>query len=396
MGFVRKMNERANGKEEARMRWLTVTVAAMSLLLIARIAHATKDVFVGLQTGERTIFRLPGWYGEKQEKPDWSVPIISMARGDIHGDGVVDLFMGTADGNLVRFPDPSNLENEEVIGDWGGSVFPAITCIAVGPDYDDDGVKDVYAGLSTVGWSQGGAIARISKWKDKQIGWKQYISHGWGPPGTRITGIAIDDVDGDGTEDLFFTTDKSGLVVRYPNAPIFKGNASNMKCVDGWGPVHCIAIGDDVDGDGYKDIYIGVSADNGSIIRLTLDSDGLPWEVERKKGWGGAVTHIETDDIDGDGVKDLFLATANGTVAHSPSGKLDFPEKQKGRGEITTLAIGPDIDNDGIKDVYIGRPTKKWTISRWPKWGGPPGPQHITGIGARVNVMLSCDTSAGN
>ncbi len=375
------------------MRCLTVTVVAINLLLMVTMAHATKDVFVGLQTG-KTLFRLPGWYGERQDRPDWSVPVTSMACGDIHGDGVIDLFVGTADGRLVRFPDPSNLGNEDVIDNWGGSVFPAITCILVGPDCDDDGVKDVYVGLSTVGWNQGGAIARIPKWKDKQTGWKQYISHGWGPPGTRITSIAIDDVDGDGTEELFFTTDESGLVVRCPNAASFKKHASDIKRVDGWGPIHSMAIGDDVDGDGYKDIYIGTSVDNGSIIRLTLDSDGMPWEVERKKGWGGAVTHVETDDIDGDGLKDLFLGTAEGTVAHSPSGKLDFPEKQKVLGEITALAIGPDIDNDGVKDVYVGTTTNKCSILRWPKWGGPPRAEHIKRLRAKVNAILGCDTSA--
>jgi Flp pilus assembly protein TadD len=145
-------------------------------------------------------------------------PVSTIAVGDVNKDGFPDFFFGRADG-----------EGAFALSDGRGQYTvrpaPASTRSAVAAqfvDYDNDGLLDL-AVLGSSGvtllrnaggaWIDVSATAIPAEWRS-------------GPPATRVTALAVGDIDGDGDDDLVVREAGGGLSVGRSNAASVHGAVS--------------------------------------------------------------------------------------------------------------------------------------------------------------------------
>lgn len=199
-------------------------------------------------------------------------------------------------------------------------------------------------------------------------------------------GVAVGDINGDGLEDVFFGSNQTG-----DRLYINKGglrfedvtSAAGITSDDTWSTG--IAM-DDINGDGHTDIYVcKVSKTDVSHNLLYInDGDGTFTESAAQYGlnFKGLSTHCSFFDYDRDGDLDMYLLnhnihnvhsygnTDNRTLRDSVAGDVLFQNrlKEEGRFKDVTQQAGiyssplgyglgvatADLNNDGWTDIYVG------------------------------------------
>lgn len=222
---------------------------------------------------------------------------------DLSCDGSPDLAFASAGSVWLAGPLLS------VGGTLGGTPTVAVD---VG-DVDQDGYLDlVYA--SFYNGSSHRADSRL-------------IYGGSGGPGastqplatTGATGVVVEDLDGDGWDDLVFSQERSDSGVDVPSLLWWNrsGTLSSPQSIDTLG-ARAVGVAD-FDGDGNQDLVFASLDDNGRGTTSTLwqgpdfqQSSSLP-----------AASGLCTGDLDGDGDPDLALLTENAVeVFENQSGNL--------------------------------------------------------------------------
>lgn len=186
-------------------------------------------------------------------------------------------------------------------------------------------------------------------------------------PSAGATGVSVDDLNGDGYQDIVFANHYVGSQY-YIESGIFWGSSTGHSVSDRTGLPTVGAIANviaDVDDDGFKDILF--------VNRY----DGSSYEVESYLYWGSAAGFSETErlnipvagggdadvaDFNGDGYNDLVVGafySNSSSVVYSyvfygtDSGlDLDNPTILD-TGGIEGIGIG-DLDNDGDLDMVFG------------------------------------------
>ena len=195
---------------------------------------------------------------------------------------------------------------------------------------------------------------------------------------------AIDDVNGDGAPDLLIGVrgddDKGSVQVISGQAvldqqPALIHSLTDVSGQNGDRFGYAVARIDDVDGDGANDLLVGAyladsptapdtgevflfSGASGALIRTLFDPDGVAGDE-----FGRGLAAVE--DLDGDGVQDVLagapgfdvgrgqavlLSSASGVVL----GRLSDTAADAGDAFGYRVALAGDVDGDGGRDLLVG------------------------------------------
>jgi FG-GAP repeat protein/VCBS repeat protein len=260
--------------------------------------------------------------------------------------------------------------------------------VAMGPDLDGDGFREVAVGAPYVDWGllqNAGAVYILS---GRDFSRMQTINNIGLYLGDAVCWCG--DVDGDGMDDLAIGMrgNHAGLVRIYSSSAW-----TQVREISGGGGFgHALADLGDANGDGVDDLIVG--AYGAAAVFAYSGSDGsLLWSIHGQGAFGWSVAPV--GDLDGDGHVDIavgapgssfansYLAYEGGlvvvcsgkdqSVLQSWSGNL-YPYGSSGSslrwaGDELGVAVGAagDFDGDGVPDVWaasgFGVPTRHPYVS---------------------------------
>ncbi|MEQ1504146.1 MAG: FG-GAP repeat protein [Myxococcota bacterium] len=319
--------------------------------------------------------------------------------GDLSGDGVADLLIA---GNLSEDPYaavglytgperndvPVRMVTTRLLFDPFGASAPGVV-IGCG-DLNDDGADDLCAGgfspLNGTSPNQSYVYFGPLPAGDVPVDGADVVLRGpnasWSPP----TMAGGSDVTGDGRVDLwvganyldggaggaFLVSELSGPVVELLEQPTWRGATTEDRAGS------TLARGEDLDGDGLGDLYLGAGVANGRRGQgsVLVDKDGglvsdayARFDGDDGDGLGSAA---EIADLDGDGSADLAIGIPRypfdrpGAVAvfrgpvvagvHTVAdADLVFHGGDRPDGFGGAL-VAAEVDGDGVMDLVVGAP----------------------------------------
>jgi len=184
----------------------------------------------------------------------------------------------------------------------------------------------------------------------------------------------IPDITGDGVDDVIIASEDY-------NIRCLNGNSSGEADVMWTFPITAgsvyqqngTAIIDDIDNDGYKDVIIGTTGGDESIIALSGKTGAQLWKHDTHEyGGGGWVYQVDTKyDYNNDGFPDVLACAGddgNGTGpkrVYCLDGKTGSPIWETPCTGAVFAVIGvEDFNGDGIPDVVAGATTASQTQGR--------------------------------
>ena len=174
------------------------------------------------------------------------------------------------------------------------------------------------------------------------------------------------DFDGDGYDDLFVGHHWGELDVYWgtAEADIYSGTTRILAHVDDMNGYRTVPCAHDFDGDGHVELYVGRI--DGTFAVFTCDSERNITNAGMLDDGAGKVLAAQSmrsapgfADMDGDGLLDLVSGDTNGNILYFPArgvGKWSsIPEKiVAGKSGSRSRIAMSDLDGDGIIDVVVG------------------------------------------
>jgi hypothetical protein len=306
----------------------------------------------GLAVGNQlshTISILPGnGDGTFQAKQDYPVPgePHGVAIGDFNGDGIPDVAAVGSTGQVSI-----------LLGNGDGTFQPAENIPVPGAfldltvaDFTGDGHADI--ALTT---DAGVAVLRGNG--DGTFQEPRYFTAAGGV----ARHLAVGDFNGDGTPDLavlcFDPFPQGTVTILLGNGD---GNFRESTHFAAGGIVEAIAAGD-FNGDGRQDLVVGneLTSDTGDLVFFFGNGNGT-FQAPRTLDIGAIPAYIAVQDLNGDGVPDLAVATMSNNVAVLPGhGDGTFgPPQFFGVGRFPQSIAVADFNGDGRPDLatanYLG------------------------------------------
>jgi hypothetical protein len=177
---------------------------------------------------------------------------------------------------------------------------------------------------------------------------------------TAATALVAGDFNGDGNGDLLVVNDYNAtssyvsVVLGSPDGsfqtPVNYPIAGNMSVA---------AVVDDVNGDGKEDIVAASDDQHISVLLGNGDGTFQPAQSFSAAVTGATLTSLITADLRGDGKKDLICSNGsvllgNGDGTFTPVAASGFPPAQNATQGIPLGMASGDLNNDGHVDLVIG------------------------------------------
>ncbi len=335
--------------------------------------------------------------------PDANFGRALVAVGDQDGDGRDDLWVGaTGRAELVSSATGAKLRelHRTYSASFGSALFAS-------DDLDGDGRQEVVIGAPEETLVLAGGIARVFSSVNGSLLLRIVGSAEGAELGGRGRIALVDDIDGDGCRDfaLLDREDVGGWladVVRLVSSR--SGNELQVVRFDrpsdrAWS-VSTLAATGDLDGDGERDVVLGVKSRGGgaraSVRALSLRSGVERWSALLGVSASAVVVAGGAGDFDGDGIDEIavgYFATLPGSdwwggpwipremTAGSPSlpyhpapSRLDLILLQTRDGQqvhataldlpyssaaFPTFLAGGDLDGDAVEDIVIADPDRE-------------------------------------
>ena len=274
---------------------------------------------------------------------------VATAIGDVTGDGLADLIVATGGGGAVETDHRVFVFEQGPSGD-----LPATPTFSVTPSASSEGYVLAVGDLNHDG---NGDLAVAAVAGTPASGIDVFLESGGtlGAPSTispvAVKDLAVADMNGDGRDDLVYSTSGFSVVVR---PQLVLGGFGEGTTVASGVPNLGLSLGD-VDDDGLTDFAIDGSANESLPVFLqdptlhTFARTDVPLSV--------AVTRAFLADVNHDGMADLVVAQTGGTGLAWAAGAGDATFgsfTSVGGPSFDAKEIG-DLNDDGLTDVATFR-----------------------------------------
>jgi hypothetical protein len=270
----------------------------------------------------------------------WNLDVLHLGSGpafaDIDGDGDLDLFVGSVEGDSVHLFRRDVAQFTDVTANSGLNISGANTISASFTDYDQDGDLDLFLAH----WRNDSQPDTESLWQNNGDGTftsasiqsgiaDQLIEAASGPSGSRLRDYSFaavfSDIDNDEDADLLLAADfLTSKVFRNDGDGTFSNTTDRNVIVDRNGMGNAVG---DYDNDGDMDWFVTSIFDNSGTPNANIGNrlyrnlgDGTFEDVTEAAGvadggwgWGSCM-----EDFDNDGDLDIFHV--NGWIADDPGG----------------------------------------------------------------------------
>ncbi|MCR9246378.1 MAG: VCBS repeat-containing protein [bacterium] len=322
----------------------------------------------------------------------------AVALADLNGDGSRDLVVAEDDNQLFATQFHIGVRLNTGAGQFGPEVrFPTTgrpQDLAVA-DFDGDGNLDVVVtspatsqlklflgdglgglALSTTiaagGWNGHVELGDFNEDGNVDVatpgGSRIYLALGNGAGGFFVTsfatpialarGIAVDDIDGDGHQDLAVVDIGSDQVFVYEGT----GNATFIP-VGSFGmgtSLRDLALGD-LDGDGRPELACANNSNDRVAIRAFV---GAPWFGPLQFHECGSLSSgVAVVDVDQDGNRDVIVCNSNSVTVLRGDGVGGLPDVTGHPANGSPVAVvSADVDDDGLPDIVTANQSASSTI----------------------------------
>lgn len=251
-----------------------------------------------------------------------SLYVSKVAAGDLDGDGIPEIVVGTTDGHVDVFH---------------GGDFSPMASIKVGHSTGDAASIKGLAVDKVDGTGRNAIIAVNSDSAFVYDG--QTLSLEWEASGKGGTGVAIGDLYGDGRR-LIVVNGSMGHVLDAVEKSELWGYAG------GFGSSFDVG---DVDGDGKAEVAFVQS--NTGVNLLDMDTQTITWQITTSMG----VQAVKIADVDGDGIPDVIAGDYGWGQVHVYRGSDGTELASMPCTEYGASGIGVgDCDGDGSQEVLWG------------------------------------------
>ncbi len=274
---------------------------------------------------------------------------------DINGDEISDVIVASED-NFIRCFNG----NAHVTGDvlweheiYSGNVYRKQGLMIV-DDIDGDGYEDVVVG--TTGGDR--SVTMLSGRTGEQL-WKFYTATYWGDGGWVYQVDGSRDFNGDGIIDVLACAGNDGSGNGPVRAFLLDGKNGNLL----WhyfleGPGFSVIAIDDVNGDGIPDALAGASNASETVGKVVCISGGNGYEIWRQNTSGTSVwALLQLEDINGDDIADVAagnFGSGDYNAYDATNGEILFSGSLGGGFTIIRdMILLDDLNDDGIADFTL-------------------------------------------
>jgi hypothetical protein len=340
---------------------------------------------------------------------------------DLDGDGLKDVLVNTQNYNTSTGLYTITLiaKNGSIGADlWNRSINGSSVWLSGYPagDLDGDGLTDVLLNIqkydSATGMPEYASMAK--KGSNGVTLWYKSIKEISG----YLSGSPVDDLNGDGLKDVIVNTQNYDPASGLYTYKLLAKNGSNgatlwNHSIRGISAYLSGSQVDDLNGDGLKDVLVNTQnydPDTGIYTNSVVAKNGPDGSILWSQSINGSSVYLNgytVDDINGDGLKDVFLSARRYDQAAGMYSSLKAKNGSNGatlwsfsiKGNSTYLYGNTidDLDGDGLKDVILnGQINDKdiWTYKLKAKKGSNGANlwnESITGKNIWLNAYPSGD-----